>query len=205
MDYNYIPVESVQERDVDLLLIEELNVSLDFCKWFISAIGLGQTVSNLKAFRSISDYGLGETDILISYSFDDRTTFILVENKIDASFQENQFERYKERGKAYLQSKKCDDYHIALVAPKSYCENQSNFSNYVSYESIKKYFADQKNIRADYKAEILSIAIEKERLRMQKQRSAQQQQQDELNKDLQSLFSGFCELLMQNHMLWIRL
>ena len=45
MDYNYIPVESVQERDVDLLLIEELNVSLDFCKWFISAIGLGQTVS----------------------------------------------------------------------------------------------------------------------------------------------------------------
>lgn len=163
MDYNYIPVESVQERDVDLLLIEELNVSLDFCKWFISAIGLGQTVSNLKAFRSISDYGLGETDILISYSVDDRTTFILVENKIDASFQENQFERYKERGKAYLQSKKCDDYHIALVAPKSYCENQSNFSNYVSYESIKKYFADQKNIRADYKAEILSIAIEKER------------------------------------------
>ena len=32
-----------------------------------------------------------------------------------------------------------------------------------SYESIKKYFADQKNIRADYKADILSIAIEKER------------------------------------------
>ena len=163
MDYNYIPVDSVQERDIDLLIIEELNVSLDFCKWFINELELKEPTSKIKAFRSISDYGLGETDILISYSVETRTNFILVENKIDASFQNNQFKRYKERGENYIKKKECDDCYIVLIAPKSYCENQSNFSNYINYESIKKYFTDKNEIRADYKSEILSIAIEKER------------------------------------------
>lgn len=163
MVYNYIPVDSVQERDIDLLIIEELNVSLDFCKWFINELELEAPTSKIKAFRSISDYGLGETDILISYSVENRTNFILVENKIDASFQNNQFERYKKRGENYIKKKECDDCYIVLIAPKSYCENQSNFSNYINYESIKKYFTDKNDIRADYKSEILSIAIEKER------------------------------------------
>ena len=163
MDYNYIPIESVQERDIDLLIIEELNVSLDFCKWLISSLGLKQPTSKVKAFRSISDFGLGETDILISYSVKTKIYFILVENKIDASFQDSQFERYKERKENYIKKNECDECHIILIAPKSYCENQSNFSHYISYESIKKYFTDKNEIRADYKSEILSIAIEKER------------------------------------------
>lgn len=163
MNYNYIPVESVQERDIDLLIIEELNVSLDFCKWFISKLGLKQPTSKIKAFRSISDFGLGETDILISYSVETKKSFILVENKIDASFQDSQYKRYVERGENYIIDKECDECHIVLIAPKSYCENQSNFSSYVDYESIKKYFTDKNEIRANYKSEILSIAIEKER------------------------------------------
>ena len=93
MDYNYIPVESVQERDVDLLIIEELNVNLEFCDWFANQLGLEKPSSKIKAFRSISDYGLGETDILISYQTKEKTKFILVENKIDASFQDNYGEK----------------------------------------------------------------------------------------------------------------
>ena len=163
MDYNYIPVESVQERDVDLLIIEELNVNLEFCDWFANQLGLEKPSSKIKAFRSISDYGLGETDILISYQTKGKTKFILVENKIDASFQDNQFERYKERGDNYVNNNKCDEYQIVLIAPRSYCEAQSNFSSFISYESIKKFFTDQNEARANYKGEILSIAIEKER------------------------------------------
>ena len=163
MDYNYIPVESVQERDVDLLIIEELNVNLEFCDWFADQLGLEKPSSKIKAFRSISDYGLGETDILISYQTKSKTKFILVENKIDASFQDNQFERYKERGDNYVNNNKCDEYQIVLIAPRSYCEAQSNFSSFISYESIKKFFTDQNEARANYKGEILSIAIEKER------------------------------------------
>lgn len=163
MDYNYLPVESVQERDVDLLMIEELNVNLDFCNWFIGKLGLKLPTSKIKAFRSISDYGLGETDILISYRVKNKTNFILVENKIDASFQDSQYERYKKRGENYIKKNECDNSYIVLIAPKSFCDNQSNFSHYVSYESIKLYFNHKNDIRSNYKAEILSIAIEKER------------------------------------------
>lgn len=163
MNHNYIPVESVQERDIDLLIIEELNVSLEFCDWFVNQLGLEKPSSKIKAFRSISDYGLGETDILISCQTRSKTKFILVENKIDASFQDNQFERYKERGDNYVNNNKCDEYQIVLIAPRSYCETQSSFSSFISYESIKKFFTDQNEARSNYKGEILSIAIEKER------------------------------------------
>ena len=50
-----------------------------------------------------------------------------------------------------------------LIAPRSYCETQSSFSSFISYESIKKFFTDQNEARSNYKGEILSIAIEKER------------------------------------------
>ena len=54
MDINYIPVESVQERDVDLLIIEELNVSFDFCKWFIGNLGLDLPTST----KALEVFGL---------------------------------------------------------------------------------------------------------------------------------------------------
>ena len=147
MDINYIPVESVQERDVDLLIIEELNVSFDFCKWFIGNLGLDLPTSTVKSFRSVSDYGLGETDILISYNTNNKKYFILLENKIDATFQSGQLERYENRGENYVQMKECDESCIALIAPKSYCENQSSFIKFITYESIEKYFLNQMNMQ----------------------------------------------------------
>ena len=163
MDYSFIPVESVQERDIDLLIIEELNVSLDFAVWLLNELDLKQPPSQVKAYRSVSDFGLGETDILISYLIESSTNFILVENKIDASFQQSQFERYRKRAENYVKNKECDKCHVVLMAPKSYCKSQTDFSSFVTYENIKKYFINQNNTRGNYKAEILSIAIEKER------------------------------------------
>lgn len=35
MKNNILPVESIQERDIDLILLEEFNVEKSFCNWFI--------------------------------------------------------------------------------------------------------------------------------------------------------------------------
>ena len=32
---NYLPIESIQERDIDLLLLEEFNCNEDFIQWFV--------------------------------------------------------------------------------------------------------------------------------------------------------------------------
>ena len=67
MKNNILPVESIQERDIDLILLEEFNVDKGFCNWFIDKLKLPLFEKSNIARRSISDFGLGETDILFSY------------------------------------------------------------------------------------------------------------------------------------------
>lgn len=40
MEQSILPVESIQERDVDLILLEELSTDDTFCKWFIRELNL---------------------------------------------------------------------------------------------------------------------------------------------------------------------
>ena len=40
MEEKIIPVEAIQERDVDLILLEEFTTENSFCKWFINELDL---------------------------------------------------------------------------------------------------------------------------------------------------------------------
>ncbi|HTO35393.1 MAG TPA: PD-(D/E)XK nuclease family protein, partial [Flavobacterium sp.] len=113
------------------------------------------------AWRSISAFGLGETDILFSYNSNDEKIFVLIENKLDASFQNEQFNRYINRADEYLTKKECDNAFAILIAPKLYCENQSDFENYLSYEKIAarlEFVGTRRNL---FKSNLLQIATEK--------------------------------------------
>lgn len=63
-----LPIESIDERDVDLILLEELCTDNVLCEWFIRQINLPNLTSSNGARRSISYFSLGETDILFSYN-----------------------------------------------------------------------------------------------------------------------------------------
>lgn len=82
-----IPIESIRERDIDLLLIEELTVNNEFLNWLINQWHLPNADKLIGVWRSITDYGLGETDILIAYQSNINTIYIQIENKLDADFQ----------------------------------------------------------------------------------------------------------------------
>ena len=156
-----LPIESVQERDVDLILLEELNVENTFCEWLIDELNLPKLTKNQGAWRSITDFGLGETDILFSYLSENKKIYLLIENKLDASFQDKQFERYLKRAKNYIKNGKCDLAFVILIAPKLYCENQNEFENYISYEQIAnqlEYLGSKRNL---FKSKLLKIASEK--------------------------------------------
>jgi hypothetical protein len=93
---NFNKVQSITERDIDLLLLEELNVSPDFSSWFYSKVMSGNPSPILKgAWHSVSDPELGESDLIAIY---DNGHAILIENKIDAVEQLKQAERYRLRG-----------------------------------------------------------------------------------------------------------
>lgn len=161
MEQTILPVEAIQERDIDLLLLEELSTDNSFCEWFIKELNLPKLTSVNGAWRSISVFGLGETDILFSYNSNDKKIFVLIENKLDTSFQNEQYNRYLKRADEYLSKKECDNAFAILLAPKLYCENQSDFENYLTYESIAKrleFIGSKRNL---FKSNLLQIATEK--------------------------------------------
>lgn len=161
MEQSIIPVESIRERDVDLILLEELSTDNSFCEWFISELDFPILTSVNGAWRSISAFGLGETDILFSYNSNDQKIFVLIENKLDTSFQNEQLNRYIKRADEYLTKKECDNAFVILIAPKHYCENQNNFDNYITYETIANKLESVGTKRNLFKSNLLHIATEK--------------------------------------------
>lgn len=163
MDKESFPiVEAVRERDIDLLMLEELFSATSFEKLFLEIIQKSE-YSFSKAYRSITEAGLGETDILIECTNGEKKLYVLVENKIDALFQDAQYERYIKRSESLAKQVNTEAY-VVLVAPEHYIQNKSEFEYNISYESIRDwYITNVSERRSWYKQQLLTLAIDQER------------------------------------------
>lgn len=155
-------IESVRERDIDLLILEEFYAETGFGKLFLKVISRTEYVFS-KAYRSVTTAGLGETDVQVEFKdIVGNKLYILIENKVDAEFQDAQYERYLERANL-LKNNTCDAY-VILTAPESYIKQKSEFEYHLSYEDIRNWFAGStERNRGWYKSELLRLAIEQER------------------------------------------
>lgn len=153
-------IEAVRERDIDLLILEELYAKTGFEKLFLEEIKY-PNFSFAKAYRSVTTAGLGETDIQVEFISDNKKLFLLIENKVDADFQDAQYERYMKR--ADLLSGPDITTAVILVAPQSYIQNKSEFEYTLSYEKMQNWFAQKNDSRSWYKQELLRLAIDQER------------------------------------------
>ena len=138
-------IKSVAERDVDLLLLEEINVNPEFSAWFLSkSCPESHNSECVGAWHSVSDPELGESDLIILYK---NGLAILVENKIDAPAQPRQGSRYQERGKKGIEEGNWKSFRTCMIAPKSYLLRSSGSQNYdssISYEEIDIGYDDKK-------------------------------------------------------------
>lgn len=157
-------LEAVAERDIDLLILEELIVSQEFAQWFYLENHLAlPSQNNAKAFHSVSDAELGESDIVVLY---ENGHAILVENKIDATVQEKQALRYILRGEKGLSRGFWTSYSTCIMAPESYLKSVSDVENYqasISYERIRDWFIDHDTERYQFKKYMMHEAIEQNR------------------------------------------
>jgi hypothetical protein len=112
----------MQERDLDLFILEELCSDTGFDGWFGAKIGL-------KGFRcreaehsvsAKSNAKWGETDVLALFSDGVENVSVLIEDKIAADFTERQARRYHERAADLVDSGKAQRYLTVLVAPSVY-------------------------------------------------------------------------------------
>ena len=164
-------IECVAERDIDLLLLEELHVSTAFRNWIV-----GQTFCQeiccklfLGAWHSVTHQTFGESDLLLLFAdIQGNKTALLIENKIDAAPQTEQGARYRLRGQAGLDDGLWAKFRTCMIAPKAYLDGTSDARAYdvqLSYEQISDWFQQQagSNDRSAYKARIVQEAIEQNR------------------------------------------
>jgi hypothetical protein len=163
-------LSTIAERDVDLLLVEELTVNREFADWFTSRLyGRAVLSEPLGTWHSLSDSALGESDVFFLFrDEDDGRVAVLIENKIDAVAQPFQPERYRQRGEKGKQSQQWDDFRTCVVAPQQYLAagNQTHaYDAQIAYEEVLSFFVSRRarDARFAFKAELIAEAIEKKR------------------------------------------
>ncbi len=160
----------VTERDIDLILLEELSVSNSFRQWFAdSAYGGGAYQDAIGTWHSLVDASLGESDIVFVFSTTTgRRAALLIENKIDAAAQEDQGGRYQLRGIKGVSHGHWDEFKTCIVAPTRYLGSPKHSQPYdvaVTYEQLRAHFLSQEAeiARYTYKAYVLQEAVEQNR------------------------------------------
>ena len=114
-------LETVTERDIDLILLEEMNVSETFCQWLAEKASIPErSFESHGAWHSITDASLGESDLIMIIESSDKSYALMIENKIDAQAMPNQGERYYKRGKLGIEEGKWDWFTTCIIAPKLY-------------------------------------------------------------------------------------
>src|SRR5258706_3955926 len=113
-----IEVRSVYERDLDLLLLQELHASKQFLAWFLRAVNQPEGLAMRGIARSVTD-GIGESDLEVILGDPECETRILVENKINAPPQPDQARGYRTRANQYL-SRGCNTVVTVIIAPAQY-------------------------------------------------------------------------------------
>jgi hypothetical protein len=163
-----LAIAGVSERDMDLLLLEELVSSTEFQHWFLTQC-LGEVPEQLRCLevgRSIR-HVTGESDLEILCELAGGAKHcLLVENKVGAGFQEAQAARYVQRAESYVKAGRAAAFSTVLVAPQRYFgadAGSRGFDSRISYEQIRDWYLAQSGLgaRARYKVQLLNCAIEK--------------------------------------------
>jgi hypothetical protein len=155
---------AVLERDLDLLLLEEICVSSEFREWFASRAGLRAPGPFADAFHSMRDGDNRETDLLVVFGGARQPrAALLVENKIAAAFQPDQARDYQARAQRL---KRQEGYRVArtvLTAPRSYITEHTDSTHFdarIPYEDIHGWFmARPQDPRATFRANLLEWCL----------------------------------------------
>jgi len=155
-----IAFERIGERDVDLVIMRAFSAIPEFSALFFEELGWrGATITHIE--HSVMDHEFGESDVIIKALYGDIRCALLIENKIDANAQPEQYQRYVERGEKGLRSQEYDCFEVFITAPKAYLDTDPEAQKYphqLSYETMLGFFEKQ---GAEFESEIIRTAIKK--------------------------------------------
>lgn len=175
MSDEFIPtLTHATERDIDLLLVEELYASPAFVQWMAGRAGIKGSVGSSTVLHSKRrTRSRREIDIFVDLKIAGAGgCALLIENKLDASEQPDQAESYREE-----LHRIADNYPGAamlIVCPQAYARQHPGFTGKfdaaVTYEEVADYFdrlvntsAGEAAARARFRRDILDQAVNKHR------------------------------------------
>ena len=159
-------ISYVSERDIDLMMVQELSSSIQFTSFVLSKVNLSEFKKIIQISHSLMHPTLGESDIVVKLDMGTHTHALFIENKIDAPAMQNQYQRYTIRAEEGLQKGEFNAYTILLIAPIRYLETNeeaSKYPNRLSYESMLEYMGSNTVNASAYKSYLLHMAIDKEK------------------------------------------
>jgi hypothetical protein len=159
-------IPGVCERDIDLLLLEELWANPAFRDWFISQSVTDAVLGQLVEVKRSVTQSSGESDLELTWQqVDGSCSRLLIENKVDAGFQRDQAARYRQRAQDCVANGQCSRAWTVLVAPDAYygsAPRPLGFDVTLTYEQVRDWFVHSRlDSRSTFKAGLLTAAINK--------------------------------------------
>ncbi|MET4481582.1 hypothetical protein [Bradyrhizobium sp. F1.13.3] len=163
MEYSDIcGINKFVERDVDMLLAEELRVNAAFGKWIMDKFDAAADMIFPAAHVNVSVVEDGsEADVIATF----RTTSnlnhrLFVENKIDAILMPEQLERYLRRAEGDQKRQLVSAFSILFFTPSAYLKTKlPNGVKQISFEEAAQALASQGDLRSQYRASLLMRAL----------------------------------------------
>ena len=162
-DSMQIRFDTVLERDMDLLIIEEFISDPCFASIFLDAACITDEYSIERIIHSKTDAQYGESDIVIVLKIRDHLHALHIEDKIDAIAMPNQNKRYHLRAEKDIANGEYQSYSVLITAPDKYLKNNKEAQKYVhkvSFEQLQTHFAEKSDSRSKYKLALISKAID---------------------------------------------
>ena len=148
------------ERDVDLVLARAFYEQNGAAQLFLKN---GDKI--LQVQHSAMELH-GESDLQIIVQRNGSRHAILIEDKVDAPAQPDQYQRYCERGDRGKTENRWDEYTVFIAAPQKYLESDreaKKYPNKVSYEECLEYFEKNTDNRRQFKLSQIKQAIHKQK------------------------------------------
>jgi len=155
-------ISRFEERDIDLLLAEELRVNPEFSRWFVEKGG-GSFICNHPATSvdiSVVEDG-SEADVAALYRDARGQTYrVFVENKITAKKMPEQLERYIRRAQNEMNRGEILGWSVILFTPSGYWDRHCPKGvRHISFEQAADFLRrDGIDFRKCYKADFLEAA-----------------------------------------------
>ena len=152
----------ISEHDMDMLIMEEFICDGGFREIFLEKLEINDCVVD-KAYHSLSDTN-GESDITFVVTVNGVKQGVLIEDKIDAPTMQKQSERYDIRGKNAIERGEYAEFYVFLVCPEAYWQEHkedpnAQYKHIVFYEELRDYLLKKKDIRSQYKLQIIERAL----------------------------------------------